>query len=86
MNKRQAKSLEAHFEHQHNNPPPPFNKEYGKSGDYCIYLRVVGEVYIEMEKEGYWDSHTPEQGREECRRRRVERLKALGIDPGKYGL
>lgn len=64
------KSLAAHFEYLHNNPPPPFNPHYDpKAEDWH------DRVATSMEKDDFYTNHT----REECKAefgRRYDIIKA----------
>jgi hypothetical protein len=58
-------SIEAHFQHLHDNPPAPFNPAYRPEA--AAELHAVCEA---MEKEGFYDTHS----REECQREITRRL------------
>ena len=48
-----ANKLVEHFEHQHNNPPAPFNSAYNPNA--AGYYKQVSKS---MEEDGFYDSHS----------------------------
>jgi len=59
--------LEEHFEHLHNNPPPPMNPDYDpKAKDRAL------QVAQSMEEDGFYDNHTRHECADEFRRRTKE--------------